>query len=115
MSGRQLGERLGVSGAAISQLEASERAGTVSLAKLRGIADAVDCDLVYALVPRRSLAAVVDDQAGVRALATFSTTDRHMALEDQAVDPEATARVVEELTERWRRSPRLWDRSAPAR
>jgi predicted DNA-binding mobile mystery protein A len=112
MSGRQLGERLGVSGAAVSQMEASERAGTVSLAKLGAVAEALDCDLVYALVPRRDLASVVEDRARQKALTTVAATNRHMALEAQPVDADARARVVDELTERWRRSPRLWDGDA---
>jgi predicted DNA-binding mobile mystery protein A len=113
MSGRQLGERLGVSGAAISQMEASERAGTVSLGKLTAVADALDCDLVYALVPRRSLDAAVEERARQKAAASVAATSWHMALEAQAVEPDAASRVIDELTERWRRSPRLWDGDAP--
>ncbi len=112
MSGRQLGERLGVSGSAVAQMEASERGGTVSLAKLRAAAEAMDCELVYGFVPRHSLASLIDDQARLRAGAVLVSTHRHMALEDQEVEVDAAERLLAELTERWKASARLWDGEA---
>jgi predicted DNA-binding mobile mystery protein A len=55
MTTRELAHRMGVSQSAVTQLEHSEVTGRAQLHSLRKAADALDCDLVYALVPRRSL------------------------------------------------------------
>ena len=63
MTTRQMGQRLGVSAAAVSQLEKSERQGTIQLDTLRRAADALDCSLFYVLVPRNSLEATLSGAA----------------------------------------------------
>ena len=56
MSGRELGERMGVSQSTITDLEASEHRGTIQLDSLRRAADALDCELVYSIIPKTPLA-----------------------------------------------------------
>jgi transcriptional regulator with XRE-family HTH domain len=51
---RQLADRLGVTAQAVHRMEASERAGRISVNRLREAADALDCDLVLELIPRSS-------------------------------------------------------------
>lgn len=53
LSSETLAERLTVSRSAYSQLEHSERVGRIILAKLAEAAEAMDCELVYALRPKR--------------------------------------------------------------
>jgi len=65
VSGPQLAFRLGVSKQRISALEKAEIEGGASLNSIRQAADALDCDLVYALVPRD---AAVADKVLVAAL-----------------------------------------------
>jgi len=55
MSARQLAKRMHMSQAAITQLERSEVAGTIRIETLRRLADAMNCDLTYAVVPRQPL------------------------------------------------------------
>lgn len=109
LSTRQLGERLGVAAMSVTDLEKSERAGSAQLATLRRAADAMDCDLVYAFVPRSSLEEVVRDQAlrvARRELARVHTT---MHLEDQALpNEELEARVVQ-FAESLLDDRALWD------
>jgi len=52
ITGPQLAHRLGVSKQRISVLEKAEIEGGVSLSSMRQAAEALDCDLVYALLPR---------------------------------------------------------------
>jgi len=52
INGPQLARRLGVSKQRISVLEKAEIEGGASLNSIRQAADALNCDLVYALVPR---------------------------------------------------------------
>lgn len=86
MSGAELGSRLGVRQSTVDQLERSEANETIKLESLRRAADALDCDLVYALVPRTSLDATVQAQGRRVAARRISAVAHHMRLEDQVVD-----------------------------
>lgn len=55
MSAAELGRRMGISGATVGELEANEREGGIRLSTLGRAAEAMDCTLVYAFVPRDSL------------------------------------------------------------
>ena len=54
MSTAQLAKRLRVKQPSVVALEQSETKGTMELATLRRVAAALDCTLVYALVPGRA-------------------------------------------------------------
>jgi predicted DNA-binding mobile mystery protein A len=76
---------MAVTSQAVTALERAERSGGISLRSLRRVANAMDCDVVYALVPRRSLDHTVRlaaENAARRRLGRVSGT---MALEDQSV------------------------------
>lgn len=53
MTGGGLAKRLGVSPARVSVLERDERRGAVTLRMMERAANALDCEFVYALVPRQ--------------------------------------------------------------
>src|SRR5215813_8399297 len=55
MTAEQLGRRLGVKQSSVVALEQSEAKGSIELATLRRVAEALDCTLVYALVPNKPL------------------------------------------------------------
>lgn len=59
MTGAQLGARIGIRPQTVESIEKSEAAGTIQLNTLRRAAEALDCTLVYALVPNTSLETVV--------------------------------------------------------
>src|SRR5450631_3038229 len=63
MSTAQLAKRLGIKQPSLVALEQSEAKGTIELATLRRVAEALDCTLVYALVPHQPLDAIVRDRA----------------------------------------------------
>ena len=84
MSAATLAERLGTTAGAVSRLEQSEAADRIRLDTLRRAADALGCDLVYLLVPRRQLTAVVRDRARELAHSQVAATEQTMRLEDQA-------------------------------
>src|SRR5215510_9154119 len=52
MNGRQLASRMGIARSHLSQIEDAEVRGAVSLRTLERVAHALDCEFVYALVPR---------------------------------------------------------------
>jgi predicted DNA-binding mobile mystery protein A len=86
MTGVQLARRLGVKPQAIEALEKSEAAGTIKLDTLRRAAEALDCRLVYALVPNSSLESTVRERARKIALRDLGRVSHTMALEAQATD-----------------------------
>lgn len=102
---------MGVAQPTVVQLEQSEASGTIQLATLRRAADALNCDLVYALVPRDgSLEATVQTQARRRARAVVHAVDKSMALEDQAVtDPSEQQAALDRAALQLAASRRLWD------
>jgi predicted DNA-binding mobile mystery protein A len=55
MTGVQLAKRLGISPQSADAMERSEASGAIKLETLRRAAEALDCTLVYALVPNKSL------------------------------------------------------------
>ena len=85
MSAAQLARRVGVSQPVVTTIEASEVAGTVKLATLERMATALNCRLVYALLPYEPL----EDMARKRALDVaeqhLSRVEHSMRLENQAV------------------------------
>ena len=59
MSAAALAARMGTTAGAVTRLEQSEAADRIRLDTLRRASDALGCDLVYLLVPRRPLTSVV--------------------------------------------------------
>lgn len=83
MTLEDLAARLGVTRSVLSRLESSEQKQTIQLDSLRRIAEAMDCELVYTLVPRQPLQAMVDQQRASAAQELESQTRTHMRLEGQ--------------------------------
>lgn len=93
MTGAQLGRRLGMTAQGVVSLERSEASGTIQLNTLRRAAEAMDCVLVYALVPKISLTEMVDRRARELALRALRRVSHSMALEDQQVDRDLEKRI----------------------
>src|SRR5262245_47394175 len=55
MSTAEMGKRMGAIQQNVSGLERAEQHGTIKLDTLRRAADALDCDLIYVLLPRKGL------------------------------------------------------------
>jgi predicted DNA-binding mobile mystery protein A len=102
MSAAALAARLGTTAGAVTRLEQSEAADRIRLDTLRRAADALGCDLVYLLVPRRPLNAIVRDRARELAHRQVSAVEQTMRLEDQATGraKEMEDQLVNQLLER---------------
>ena len=109
MSSRQLAARMNISQPAVVQLERSEADGVIQINTLRRAAEALGCDLVYVLVPRRTLDEIVRDRARLLALSEVSNVDRTMRLENQGLTPKQLERRVDAYAEKLIASGRLWD------
>jgi predicted DNA-binding mobile mystery protein A len=110
MTMAQLGARLGVSAPGVADLEKREASESISLARLRAAADALDCDLVVTVVPRVPLAEMVQRQATEKAAQEHRRLVHTMALEDQAQGV-TLAPDLTQAAARWvdKRGSRLWD------
>lgn len=86
MSASALARRLDVSERAVRKLEASEAEDRISLGTLRRTAEAMGCELQYALVPRQPLADTLMERAREVAGKEMAPVSHSMSLEDQAVD-----------------------------
>jgi predicted DNA-binding mobile mystery protein A len=108
MSTAQLAARLKIKQPSLVALEQSEAKGTMELATLRRVAEALDCTLIYALVPNKPLEAMVRDRARAFSRKRRAPVEHSMLLENHRVTgKDAEARLDEIVRET---NPRLfWD------
>lgn len=83
MTGVQLAKRLEVRPQTVEALEKSEASGSIQLSTLRRAAEAMDCTLVYALVPNSSLKNAVHQRARKLAIRDLQRVAHTMRLEAQ--------------------------------
>lgn len=91
MTTRQMADRLGVKQPRIITLEKAEPHGTVTLQTLREAAEALNCTLVYALVPKVPLDETIRQRATERADTELKRIHTTMRLENQALTPDDLA------------------------
>lgn len=111
MSSPQLATRLGVSKSQASQMERMEMEDRITLKQLRRVAETLNSDLVYALVPRKPVESMICDRAKQKAENLVNKTDVQMKLEAQQLSSEQLQRQIELETERLiKELPRdLWE------
>ena len=93
---RAVADRLEVSPQAVHQFEKSEVAGTISLRQLENVARAMDCRMIYALLPRETrrqtrtrpsqTAGAAPPPASIVEPAAPQGVEHSMFLENQAAD-----------------------------
>ncbi len=108
MSQAVLAERLGVSSAAVNKLEHAELHGGITTGKLAEVASALDCALVYALVPNSTLERTVRTQARTAAAQLLGYAARSMALEAQDIDADQQSEAVERYADQLVTSGNPW-------
>lgn len=84
----------------IEDIQKSEANGTIQLNTLRELAQALNCTVVYAVVPAKPLAEMLRQQAEEKARSRLRTIAHSMRLEDQGVSPREEARQLEILVQR---------------
>ena len=97
MSTAELGQRVGVSQQSIVEFEQGEQRSTIQLDTLERVAAAMDCELVYAIVPRTSLEETVQSRAHDKARQVLATVEHHSRLEDQSVSDADLAAQIDEV------------------
>lgn len=92
---RQQAERLGISAPTLHKSEQAEADERITLRQLRKLADGLDCELVYALVPRKPLTDRVQERARAVALEEVGGVAHTMGLEDQRPTEDRLRKQVE--------------------
>jgi predicted DNA-binding mobile mystery protein A len=112
MSGVQLSERLGITRQGVASVEARERDGSATISALRKAAEGMQCDLVYAIVPRIRLSDLITQEAERKARAEMRRVAHTMRLEAQGTSSEEVERLIRDRIEQLLRSKRreLWTR-----
>ena len=109
MSGAQLAARLGVKAPSVVALEQSETADTIRLETLRKAALALDCQLVYALVPNKPLADMVAERAQAKALGVIGGVSHSMTIENQQVFDDNLEERIQNFISETLRDRDLWE------
>lgn len=110
MSAIQLGARLGVKPQSVADLEKSEALGTIQLKTLRKTAEALDCTLVYALVPNSSLEDIVQKRARDLARKELARIGHSMDLEAQGLSKTEREAQIDGYIREHLRERDLWER-----
>ena len=93
MTMRSLAERTNVAIPTIQQAERNEASGAISVKRLRQLAEAMDCELVYAFVPKTPIQKALESAARVKAERLLKIANTHMSLENQRVKKSFDKRI----------------------
>jgi predicted DNA-binding mobile mystery protein A len=109
MSVTVLARRLGVSHSTVLSYEKAELTGRIQIDTLRRVADALDAELIVALVPRQPIIDTLRARAREIAQQEMSATVQSMRLENQEVTESETKEQFDILVENLVREPKkLW-------
>ena len=101
MTTAQLARRMRIAQSSVVTLEHSEALGRIRLDTLQRVAAALDCQLVYALVPNQPLEAQVQSRRHEIATRQFAAIEQSMRLENQFVeDSEVRSRHLQAISAR---------------
>ena len=106
-----MANRLGCSRSNITSIEHRETKGTISLETLEQVAQAMNCKLVYCLVPIEPLDKILEKQARHIAKKRIKIINHSMALEEQGLKPKQLQRQEDDLVQELLQGnpKKLWD------
>ena len=110
MTASQLGKRLEISQPSVTAMEQGEVLGSITLNTLRKAANALECDVVYAIVPRESLENVVEKRVRQVITERVKRTAHTMDLEKQSVRDSHLQEQIDDMVRDAMKQlpPRLW-------
>lgn len=109
MSQAALAKRLKVTPSAVHQLEQAELSGGITLSRLAEAARALDCQLVYALIPNSTLQETVVNQARRLASERLGYVSATMALEDQDIEDDRRQEAINSYADQLVAHGSIWD------
>jgi len=114
MTSQQLARRLHVAQSTLAGWEKRESSGAITLKSLRKIADELECELVYALVPKQPLSKIIEQRAREVAARTVNQVAHSMYLEQQDNSEHFREKRIAEETQRLlRENPdKIWSENS---
>lgn len=111
MTTAQLAHRLKSTRGGIVHFEIDELRGSITLKSLSKIANAMECELIYAIVPKTSLEEILKSQAAKIATKKVNYISHSMALENQQLTEQQDKEQIAELIKLLLEGPakKLWD------
>ena len=111
MPARVLADRCGLDRSTVTRLEHSESKRSITLRSLERLAEGLNCEVRYMLVPREPLDDLLMRQARAVARKEIAKVAHTMSLESQEVTRDQLELQIQDLAEELveRRSPRIWD------
>lgn len=109
---KQLGKKLNVSSQNINQFEKREKDGSISIQKLKEVAEALEMNFVYIFIPKDgSLEKLIERLADKVAKEIVMRTSHTMKLEDQENTEERLKKAIKDRAEKIKNElPKyLWD------
>lgn len=97
MSGTQFAQQLGYTRNKVSILERKEASGDITINQLKELANGLDADFVYCVVPRRNPEQLIEDQARKKAIEITRKAHQNMFLESQQISNEAQEEQIKFL------------------
>lgn len=118
MTSRQLAERLGIQQSGVTRLEEREADGKATLEIISRAAKAMNCKLIYAIVPDdrfNDLETIIDEHAHAFARELVERTEHSMQLENQGTDPVDVSTQIAKLADalKSKPDPRIWQTRKP--
>lgn len=108
----QLGAKLNMTKQGVKRIEESEAQGGITINSLKTVANAMDLQLVYALVPKNgTIDDLIQKKAEKLAQKIVLRTNQNMKLEDQGIGNEKMVKAIKDLAEEIKREMKksLWD------
>lgn len=111
MSASHLAARVGVSRQTVEDFERNEAGGKITLDSLNRLAQALNCRVVYALIPEKPLADLQRDRAREVADAMLKPVSHSMGLEAQSLSAKEEQRQLKRLVDKLLQGnpKKLWD------
>ncbi|NNN20778.1 MAG: mobile mystery protein A [Acidimicrobiales bacterium] len=113
MSQVALAERLGISAAAVNKLERAEVNGGITIGKLSQVSAALDCTLVYALIPNSTLEQTVLTRAKNKAADILGYAAQTMVLEDQRIEDNRLQEAIDQYADQLVAKGNVWKTTRP--
>ena len=106
MTTTQLAKKINVAQPRVINLEKNEK--NTKISTMERIADALNCDFVYAFIPRENIDNIIYNQAKKKALKILSKVHTNMSLENQLADSdELVEDIINDLLDD--NISRIWD------
>ena len=107
MTIKELSERLKISPATVQQMEKRESKGNITIESMKKLAEAMNCEFHYVLIPKTDPNEFILNEAKKKAKLLLNDTQLHMELEDQKA-PEDIVDRVEHLAHELIKKGKVW-------